>query len=43
MGVSNDLTQMVLGVDRDSEELADLFNEQDEAVEWMIAKVIYGS
>lgn len=37
---SNDLTQLVLGVDRDSEELAELFNEQDEAVKWMIAKVI---
>jgi pyruvate, water dikinase len=37
---SNDLTQLVLGVDRDSEELAPLFNEQDEAVKWMIAKVI---
>jgi pyruvate,water dikinase len=37
---SNDLTQLVLGVDRDSEELAPLFDEQDEAVKWMIAKVI---
>jgi pyruvate,water dikinase len=37
---SNDLTQLTLGVDRDSGELADLFNEQDEAVQWMIAKVI---
>lgn len=37
---SNDLTQLVLGVDRDSEELAELFNEQDDAVKWMIAKVI---
>ena len=33
---SNDLTQLTLGVDRDSEELADLFDEQDEAVKWMI-------
>lgn len=37
---SNDLTQLVLGVDRDSTELADLFDEQDEAVKWMIRTVI---
>jgi pyruvate,water dikinase len=37
---SNDLTQLTLGVDRDSEELAGLFDEQDEAVKWMIARVI---
>ncbi|KAH7131031.1 hypothetical protein EDB81DRAFT_950438 [Dactylonectria macrodidyma] len=37
---SNDLTQLTLGVDRDSGELADLFNEQDEAVKWMITQVI---
>ncbi|KAI3243914.1 hypothetical protein CBS147309_9783 [Penicillium roqueforti] len=37
---SNDLTQLTLGVDRDSGELAGLFNEQDEAVKWMIARVI---
>jgi pyruvate,water dikinase len=37
---SNDLTQLVLGVDRDSAELADLFDEQDEAVKWMIKTVI---
>ncbi len=37
---SNDLTQLTLGVDRDSGELADLFDEQDEAVEWMIGSVI---
>ena len=37
---SNDLTQLTLGVDRDSAELADLFNEQDEAVKWMIRSVI---
>ena len=29
---SNDLTQLILGVDRDSAELADLFDERDEAV-----------
>jgi pyruvate,water dikinase len=37
---SNDLTQLTLGVDRDSEDLAGLFDEQDEAVKWMIARVI---
>jgi pyruvate, water dikinase len=37
---SNDLTQLTLGVDRDSEELAELFDEQDEAVKWMIRNVI---
>ena len=37
---SNDLTQLTLGVDRDASELADLFNEQDEAVKWMIRSVI---
>jgi pyruvate,water dikinase len=37
---SNDLTQLTLGVDRDSEELAGLFDEQDEAVRWMIRRVI---
>lgn len=37
---SNDLTQLTLGVDRDSGELADLFDEQDEAVKWMISHVI---
>ncbi len=37
---SNDLTQLTLGVDRDSEELAELFDEQDPAVEWMISNVI---
>lgn len=37
---SNDLTQLTLGVDRDSAELAGLFDEQDEAVKWMIRNVI---
>ncbi|MDP1731059.1 MAG: phosphoenolpyruvate synthase [Devosia sp.] len=37
---SNDLTQLVLGVDRDSEDLAELFDEQDAAVKWAIASVI---
>jgi pyruvate,water dikinase len=30
----------VLGVDRDSEELAGLFDEQNDAVKWMIRTVI---
>ncbi|KAK8106541.1 hypothetical protein PG999_009900 [Apiospora kogelbergensis] len=37
---SNDLTQLTLGVDRDSVELAGLFDEKNAAVKWMIAKVI---
>jgi pyruvate,water dikinase len=37
---SNDLTQLTLGVDRDSEALAELFDEQDDAVKWMIKNVI---
>jgi pyruvate,water dikinase len=37
---SNDLTQLTLGIDRDSEELAGLFDERDEAVKWMIRHVI---
>jgi pyruvate,water dikinase len=37
---SNDLTQLTLGVDRDSAELAGLFDERDDAVKWMIASVI---
>jgi pyruvate,water dikinase len=37
---SNDLTQLTLGVDRDSERLAGLFDEHDPAVKWMIRHVI---
>jgi pyruvate,water dikinase len=37
---SNDLTQLTLGIDRDSAELAGLFDEQDPAVKWMIGRVI---
>jgi pyruvate,water dikinase len=37
---SNDLTQLTLGVDRDSALLAELFDERDEAVTWMIRSVI---
>ena len=37
---SNDLTQLVLGVDRDSAELSDVFDERNEAVKSMIYDVI---
>ena len=37
---SNDLTQLVLGVDRDSEELAGLFDERDPAVMSMMGQAI---
>ncbi len=37
---SNDLTQLVLGVDRDSTELKSLFDERDEAVKRMIRMLI---
>ena len=37
---SNDLTQLVLGVDRDSADLESLFDARDEAVKRMIADVI---
>lgn len=37
---SNDLTQLTLGIDRDSDLIAPLFNERDPAVEWMIAHAI---
>jgi pyruvate,water dikinase len=37
---SNDLTQLVLGVDRDSALVARLFDERDEAVRRMIAQAI---
>ncbi|MFI5363794.1 MAG: putative PEP-binding protein, partial [Elusimicrobiota bacterium] len=37
---SNDLTQLVLGVDRDSEIVAPIFDERNEAVKIMISQVI---
>ncbi|MDR3716405.1 MAG: phosphoenolpyruvate synthase [Puia sp.] len=37
---SNDLTQLTLGIDRDSSLVAGQFNEQNEAVEKMIANMI---
>lgn len=37
---SNDLTQLVLGVDRDSELVSQVYNERNEGVKSMISKVI---
>ncbi|MCF8342454.1 MAG: phosphoenolpyruvate synthase [Chitinophagaceae bacterium] len=37
---SNDLTQLTLGIDRDSELISSLFNEQDEAVESLVSSII---
>lgn len=37
---SNDLTQMTLGVDRDSELVADIYDERNEAVKRMVEHVI---
>jgi pyruvate,water dikinase len=37
---SNDLTQLILGVDRDSEIVSDIFDERNPAVKKMIAEVI---
>lgn len=37
---SNDLTQLTLGLDRDSSLVAHLFDERNEAVKWMINHVI---
>lgn len=37
---SNDLTQLVLGVDRDSEIVAPIFDERNQAVKFMIGSVI---
>jgi pyruvate,water dikinase len=38
---SNDLTQLVLGVDRDSEVCAALFDESDPAVQDTIARIVH--
>ncbi|HSO07043.1 MAG TPA: phosphoenolpyruvate synthase [Pelomicrobium sp.] len=40
---SNDLTQLVLGIDRDSERLAELFDERHRAVTTMITYVIHAA
>jgi pyruvate,water dikinase len=37
---SNDLTQLVLGVDRDSEQLKGLFDERNDAVKGMVREVV---
>jgi pyruvate, water dikinase len=37
---SNDLTQLTLGIDRDSAIIADLFDERNKAAMWMIATTI---
>jgi len=37
---SNDLTQLILGIDRDSAIIADLFSEQNEGVKQQIATMI---
>ncbi len=40
---SNDLTQLLLGIDRDSEELAPLFDERNQAVKNAILELIHGA
>ncbi len=37
---SNDLTQLTLGLDRDSEQVSHLFDERDEAVKRMVSQLI---
>jgi pyruvate,water dikinase len=37
---SNDLTQLTLGIDRDSAIISNLFDENNEAVKWMLQHVI---
>jgi pyruvate,water dikinase len=37
---SNDLTQLILGVDRDSSELASIFDERHEAIKREVARLI---
>jgi pyruvate,water dikinase len=40
---SNDLTQLVLGVDRDSQQLSQLFDERNDAVKRMIESLIHSA
>ena len=40
---SNDLTQLTLGVDRDSERVAPIFDERNEAVKQAVARIIEGA
>ncbi|NTV30927.1 phosphoenolpyruvate synthase [candidate division WWE3 bacterium] len=37
---SNDLTQLILGVDRDNAKIANIFNEQNPAVMWALEHII---
>ena len=37
---TNDLTQLMLGVDRDSTTCAELFDESDEAVLWAVQRIL---
>jgi pyruvate,water dikinase len=37
---SNDLTQLILGIDRDSPKFGELFDERDEAVLWALEKAV---
>lgn len=37
---SNDLTMLILGVDRDNSEVAHIFNEQDESVLWALEQIV---
>jgi pyruvate,water dikinase len=37
---TNDLTMLILGVDRDNEEVAALYNEQDPAVSWALERAV---
>jgi pyruvate,water dikinase len=37
---SNDLTQLTLGVDRDSAKISHIYDERNEAVKWLIKEVI---
>ena len=37
---SNDLTQLVLGVDRDSDKLRHLFDERNDAVKWFVSDLL---
>jgi len=40
---SNDLTQLTLGVDRDSALVAHVFDERDRGVKWLVSRVIEGA
>jgi len=40
---SNDLTQLILGVDRDNAKLSNVFDERDEAVMWGLEKAVKGA